>query len=388
MKSVLNPYWMKIQRANFVILQYDLNPMVRLTSYGRVFICISDVLLILFLYLGSPSLALSGESTITITGVGDLMLGTHYPTTEYLPQDDGVTLFDGVKDLLRSSDITFGNLEGSLLDEGVCIKQCKNPDTCYAFKMPERYLSHLKDAGFNLLSLANNHIGDFGLKGRNNTLRLLKMAGIQCAGIDSRPYCIFDKHGMTIGFCAFSPNVGIPDIRDIDSAAALVRQLDKRCDIVIVSFHGGAEGAENRHIHRENEVFYGENRGNVYGFSHAMIDAGADVIFGHGPHVTRAVELYHDRFIAYSLGNFCTYGRFNLLDYNGLAPIIRMTLNKQGMFKSGQVIPIVQEFKKGPKPDIHKKALYELIELSTSDFPESPLIIHESGDLTVPSNSL
>lgn len=320
---------------------------------------------------------------ITITAVGDIMMGTHFPSEKYLPEDDGISLFDGVKPYLTASDITFGNLEGPLLDEGVCIKQCKNPDSCYAFKMPERYVNHLVDAGFNLISLANNHIGDFGLQGRNTTLRLLKENNIHCAGIDSRPYCLFVQNGLSIGFCAFAPNLGIPDIRDIDSASALVNQLDKRCNIVIVSFHGGAEGAENRNIKRTDESFYGENRGNVYEFSHAMIDAGADLVLGHGPHVTRAMEAYGKRLIAYSLGNFCTFGRFNLLGHNGVAPIVSVTLDSSGKFVRGKVIPITQPFKKGPLPDVKKKALYELIELSKTDFPESSLRIHESGELSL-----
>lgn len=330
----------------------------------------------------SVCIASSIDETVTITGVGDIMMGTHFPTTEYLPLDDGISLFDGVRDYLRASDITFGNLEGSLLDEGECIKECKNPEKCYAFKMPERYVNHLVHAGFTVLSIANNHIGDFGLKGRDSTYRILKNAGIQFAGIDSRPYCIFEKNGVTFGFSAFAPNVGTPDIRDIDAAAALIKQLDQRCDIVIVSFHGGAEGAENRHITRECEMFYGEDRGNVYEFAHRLIDSGADVIFGHGPHVTRAVELYKNRFIAYSLGNFCTYGRFNVLEHNGVAPMVILNVDKKGKFIKGKALPIVQEFKKGPVVDTQNRAVLELIELTSMDFPETKLSIQETGDMT------
>ncbi len=106
-------------------------------------------------------------------------------------------------------------------------------------------------------------------------------------------------------------------------AEEIVRHLADTCDIVIVSFHGGAEGANYQHVTKDYEMYYTENRGNVYSFAHRMIDAGADVIFGHGPHITRAVEVYNERFIAYSLGNFCTYGRFNLSGPNGIAPVIK-----------------------------------------------------------------
>ena len=71
----------------------------------------------------------------------------------------------------------------------------------------------------------------------------------------------------------------------LEGAIEIVKKLDSICDIVIVSFHGGAEGAQFQNVPRTNEIFYGENRGDVYKFSHTLIDAGADIVFGHGPHV-------------------------------------------------------------------------------------------------------
>ena len=86
-------------------------------------------------------------------------------------------------------------------------------------------------------------------------------------------------------------------IHDYEKATAIIEHLDSISDVVIVSFHGGAEGSKYQHVSRKNEFFYGEDRGNVYEFARRMIDAGADVIFGHGPHVTRAVDVYKKRFI-------------------------------------------------------------------------------------------
>jgi hypothetical protein len=82
-----------------------------------------------------------------------------------------------------------------------------------------------------------------------------------------------------------------------------------------------------------------------------MIDNGADVVFGHGPHVTRAIEVYKDRFISYSLGNFCTYGRFNLAGPNGIAPIVKLNVDITGKFVSGRIIPVYQPWPGGVKPD-------------------------------------
>ena len=81
----------------------------------------------------------------------------------------------------------------------------------------------------------------------------------------------------------------------IEKAKDIVKELSKTCEIVIVSFHGGGEGANYQNVTRKTEYCYGENRGNVYEFSHAMIDAGADIIIGHGPHVPRAIEYIKKR---------------------------------------------------------------------------------------------
>ena len=186
---------------------------------------------------------------------------------------------------------------------------------------------------------------------------------------------------MTYGFCAFAPNTGTCDIRNISKAKQIVAELEEKADIVIVSFHGGAEGAKHQHVPKRTETYYGENRGNVHEFSHAVIDAGADIVFGHGPHVTRAIELYNDRFIIYSLGNFCTYGRFNLRGSAGIAPIIALEIDQDGAFISGRAIPIYQQKTHGPKIDPQNRAVLKLRELTTQDFPDTPLQIMDDGEI-------
>ncbi len=150
---------------------------------------------------------------------------------------------------------------------------------------------------------------------------------------------------------------------------------------MIVSFHGGAEGSAHRHVTRKTELFYGENRGNVYEFARAVIDAGADIVFGHGPHVTRAVDLYKNRFIIYSMGNFATYARFNLKGVNGIAPIVKLYVSRKGEFIRGTIFPIKQEGEGGPVPDSTKAIIRELSALTKEDFPESKLVISEGGDI-------
>jgi len=325
------------------------------------------------------TLEVSKQDSISIIGVGDMMLGTNFPSVSYLPPEDGKNILTPVKHILKNADITFGNLESVILSEGGTVKRCSNPDLCYAFRMPNHYVNYFKEAGFDVLSLANNHIGDFGTKGRDNTVRLLVEKDIKFAGITKYPFTTFEKDGIKYGFCAFAPNRGTISIHDSKNAIGIVQHLDSICDIVIVSFHGGAEGAAQTHITGSSETCYGENRGNPYKFSRTVIDAGADVVFGHGPHVTRAIDIYKGRFIAYSLGNFATYGRFNLRGVCGIAPIIKLFVNQKGEFLSGNIYSIKQIGRGGPIIDNDQMALNEIINLTKSDIPGSPIIIKKNG---------
>lgn len=322
------------------------------------------------------------KSSITIVGVGDLMIGTNYPSANHLPPNDGKDILAPAHMILQRADIAFGNLEGCILSGSGTVKTCNDPTKCYAFKSPDHYIEHYKTAGFDVLSIANNHVGDFGDVGRKNTARVLTESGIHFAGLEEYPFSIFEKDSITYGFCAFSPNTGTIRITDYAKAKEIVQHLDSLCDIVIVSFHGGAEGAKYNRITRNTELFLGENRGNPYEFSRIVIDAGADVVFGHGPHVARAVDLYKGRFIAYSLGNFATYSRFNLSGPNGLAPLIELELSKEGEFLSGQIHSAKQLGEGGPTMDSTNAAAKEIKRLTLLDIPEAPIDISEEGKLT------
>jgi hypothetical protein len=322
------------------------------------------------------------KDTLTVIGVGDMMFGTNYPSEAHLPPDEGRQLLAPVLDILKSADLTFGNLEGVVLDKGGTVKHCSNPAICYAFRMPEKYASVMVEAGFDMVSIANNHVGDFGQEGRENTVNFLKRVGIAGAGLLSCPTAIVEKEGIKYGLAAFAPNSGTVDIRDIEGAKKIVSDLAQKVDIVVVSFHGGAEGSNRQHVTRQTETFLGENRGNVYAFSHAVIDAGADIVFGHGPHVTRALELYKDRLIAYSLGNFCTYDRFNLKGVSGLAPILAVQVGKDGTFYQAQITATQQLGRGGVSIDTDKKVIKVLQNLTKTDFPETPLQIDEHGKVT------
>ncbi len=313
--------------------------------------------------------------TLTIIGVGDMMLGSNFPSKATLPEHPEA-LLQTLTPYLQNASLTFGNIEGVFLNEGGTSKG--SGANVYSFRQPEVYASYLKDAGFDVFSVANNHVNDFGTLGRHNTMKVLDALGMPYAGFIERPDIIFEHKGVRYGFAAFAPNKGCADFMDLEQAQARVRYLAQHSDVVLVSFHAGAEGAKAQHVLRKEELFYNQNRGNVYAFSHAMIDAGASVVFGHGPHVTRAVELYKNKFIAYSLGNFCTYGQFNLKGPNGVAPLIKVYTTAKGDFIKADVLSIKQEGEGGPILDPNYKAFQFLKTLTQEDFPETPLRFEEN----------
>ena len=328
------------------------------------------------------------KTEFTIIGVGDIMLGSNYPF-EYLLPENNANILENTQNILKNADITVGNLEGTLFDTGGTPKSCNNPNVCYAFRMPSRYGKYLKQAGFDYLSIANNHSNDFGEIGIKETMKNLDTLGIKYSGIkDIAESAILEKNGKKFGFISFSPNSATVKLNDYNYAKKLISELKSKVDIVIVMFHGGAEGANAEHITKRHEIFHDEDRGNVYEFAHFAIDNGADIIFGQGPHVTRAVELYKNKFISYSGGNFATFGKINVSGSMGIAPIFKIKINNKGDFISGEIIPVRQTYKSfGPFIDSEKLAIKKIISLNKSDFPNgNGLFISEEGKINKISN--
>ena len=325
------------------------------------------------------------KDTLMVIGVGDIMLGTDYPSPRYLPPDqDCWPLLSQVARWITEADLAVGNLEGTFAGLAGKPKACKDTAICYVFRMPAHFVSCLVEAGFDIMSVANNHSADFGPEGRAETEKVLAESGLAYAGFDHIPSVVIEKDGLRYGFCAFSTSAGTPLIQDLEGARRIVSELDTSCDIVVVSFHGGAEGKDHQHVPRQTEFFLGYDRGDVYAFARAVIDAGADIVFGHGPHVTRSVDLYRDRFIIYSLGNFSTYARFNLRGPNGYAPLMQVLVDHTGKFIQARIIPIYQPGSGGAVPDPYNRAVIKLQELLKTDFPDAPLIIQDDGVIRKP----
>ncbi|WP_428328226.1 CapA family protein [Mucilaginibacter sp.] len=320
------------------------------------------------------------RDSFCIAAVGDIMLGTSYPDNKTLPPDSAKGSFKNVFNELRNADVAIGNLEGTLLDTGAPanyrLHQLQRP---WLFRMPVAYGGILKDAGFNLLSLANNHIGDFDDAGRKSTMHVLDSLGINYGGQVSHPTSVFKVNGVTYGFCAFAPNGYTLPILDLKYAGRIIQQLKQRCDIVIVSFHGGGEGTAFEHVPFGMELYVNEKRGDVNAFAHNAIDAGADIVLGNGPHVCRAMELYKGRLIAYSLGNFCTYRCVSVIGVCGMAPLLKAYVNKKGEFLSGRIIANIQSHNHGLEPDSLGRVITRIKMLTETDFPDAGLTISDNG---------
>jgi hypothetical protein len=316
---------------------------------------------------------------ITVAAVGDMMLGTDYPE-DRLPDDDGAGFLAEVTPILSAADIAFGNLEGVLLDGGKPGKKCSNPAACYLFRSPTRYAEHFRRAGFDVMSLANNHARDFGEEGRAASMRALSAVGIRHSGLEN-DYATLNVNGLKVAVLAYAVTRNSNMMLNYDLPRATVAGYAGTHDIVIVSFHGGAEGQNVSNLPFDDEEYLGEPRGDVVRFARLMVDAGADLVIGHGPHVVRAMENYRDRLIAYSLGNFATYYGISVAGIKGIAPILAVTLDGNGHFVEGRIHSTRQIRPAGPSLDPENKALIMLRGLSQEDFGSPGITFLDDGTI-------
>ena len=314
---------------------------------------------------------------ISIAAVGDMMIGTDFPQN-HLPDDDGAGFLVDVAPVLSAADIAFGNLEGVLVDGGEPAKKCSNPAACYLFRSPTRYAQHYRDAGFDVLSLANNHARDFGEEGRDSSAAALREVGILGSGRDGT-WSAFTELDASVVFINYAVTKNSNMLLDYELAFSRVAMFAEVFDIVVVTFHGGAEGADVTRIPFAEEEYYGEPRGDVVHFARGAVDAGADLVIGHGPHVVRGMENYKDRLIAYSLGNFATYYGISVAGIKGIAPILTVTLDGHGRFVEGEIVSTIQLRPAGPSIDPKQRALDLIRGLSIEDFGEPGLRFEADG---------
>ena len=319
------------------------------------------------------------NAEIILSFVGDVMTGSDYPDKSYLPSNEGKDIFKSVENYFKNSDINFANLEGAIANTNT--QSSKRSKNSYSFRMPPYMANRIAEAGFNIVAVANNHSRDFGDKGYKQTQEYLKNAEIKIVGNILNTATIIEIKNKKIGFLAFYYfSYANNSIQDITSAKALVEKTKKECDFLVVSFHGGAEGRNMFRVPKETEIFYGENRGDVYKFARAISDAGADLIIGHGPHVLRSMEIYNNSFIAYSLGNFVGYKQFSLAGNNGISAILQITLNDNLKINSAKVIPIKLINGGIPSVDSSNEAIKKLNNYADLDFPNSGIKFNSEGE--------
>ena len=318
------------------------------------------------------------DESVTIAAVGDIAMGRD----GFLPEGGPESLFAGVSGLLRG-DVVLGNLEQALTRSGA--SKCDAGSTnCFAFRTPPSYAEGLAGAGFNVLSVANNHAYDYGSTGQADTLRALERAGLAYAGLIGKVTRLQEEpvRVAVLGFGFYST---AESLLDITRAAGLVERADRWADIVLVTFHGGAEGSGASRVPRGMEVFLGEQRGDLRSFAHAAVDAGADLVVGHGPHVLRGMEWYKQRLIAYSLGNFVGNHTFSTDGGGGVSGVLRVTLRGDGSWVKGKLAPTALVGAGAAVRDPAERAHGVVRGLSKQDFGARAIRVSETGALSPPS---
>jgi len=329
----------------------------------------------------SPSAAAATEQ-ISMSAVGDVIMGV----PPNLPPNNGKGFFDDVQSSLRA-DLQMANLEEPLTND-TGVTKCSAAtlgNTCFQFRSPPSYANILSEAGFGLVNLANNHAYDFGPAGHTNTRAALDAAGVRYTGPPGM-ITVVDVKGIKVAVIGFAPYPWANDLLNIPKGQDLVRQAKKQADLVVIQVHMGAEGANYTHVKPGTEMYVGENRGDPIAFSHAMVDAGADVIIGHSPHVLRAMEFYKGHLIAYSLGNFAGYHALGYTGVVGVTGILKVTLRKDGSYVSGTLVPTHMVAPGSPRMDPQHQAISMVSGLTKSDFPKTGAQIGTDGTITPPAS--
>jgi hypothetical protein len=312
---------------------------------------------------------------LTITWVGDLA----FSAQQGLP-GGGVQGAIGPVRRYLSGDIVTGNLEGTLASGGTSKCPGGSGGDCFAFRAPPGYARGLRAEGFDLMNVANNHANDYGPAGQRETAAALRGAGVAFTG---RPGQIttLRVNDTRVAFVGFAPYPWASPLLDIPTARRLIRTAARHADLVVAIMHQGAEGAGQIHVPHGGESAFGENRGAARAFAHAMVDAGADLVVGSGPHVIRGIELYHHRMIAYSLGNFAGPHTLGLGGVLSLSAVLNVKLTSDGDVLGGRWVPLRMVRPGEPRYDPSHLSAALVRRLSREDFGSRRLPIGSDGTI-------
>lgn len=301
------------------------------------------------------------SETVTLKAVGDVVLGNDWPAGGW-PAGFEREAPRRLKRVLGEADVVFGNFEGTLTTVAVSTKRPR-PGAVFAFRMPPRFAPLLRNAGFNVLGIANNHTFDFGEQGLEDTTAHLARAGILVIGEPDR-IALQTVGGVTLAWIGFSHLRQHNRVGDRERLAELVREARRLADLVIVSMQAGAEGSEALRVVDREEGYLGENRGNTFAFARQAVDLGADLVIGHGPHVLRGMECYRGKLIAYSLGNFAGYGAFSTKGAAAISAVLEVRLAKNRATLGFEVTPLRFDEQRLPEIDDARLAHYLINDLS------------------------
>lgn len=315
-------------------------------------------------------------TVIEIGWVGDLTPGSKYGN----PPDNGRALFEYTRKYLRKPDVMVANLEGTFGNGGPSKCDGKDSKDCYAFQAPPANAESLAWAGIDVVNLANNHTNDYFERGIKSTREALELNDIAYTGLTDT-IAVEEVEGVRIAFLGFSPYPWTPDIGDLKTAKKLVEAADKQADIVVVLMHAGAEGADKTRTPKGAERAYGEFRGDSRAFSRAVIDAGADLVLGSGPHVVRGMERYNDRLIAYSLANFGGWRNFSRAGKLALSGLLTVQLDAEGRVLGGRWRSLKIVEPGVPKADKTHTSATLVRELSEKDF-DTPVLLEDDGSFS------
>ena len=251
------------------------------------------------------------EVSITISSMGDCTLGTDVNFNQstslnaYYNMNGPDYFFQNVRSILEKDDLSIVNMEGTLTDSTT------REDKTYAFKAPAEYAGILSGSSVEAANLANNHSSDYGSQSNTDTIKALEDAGVATFGFDQTK--ILDIKGVKVGL------TGIYELAEHMGKAEQVKEnisalKEAGAQLIIVNFHWGME----------KEYYPDDTQKQL---AHLAVDSGADLVIGHHPHVLQGVEKYKDKYIAYSLGNFCFGGNSNPSDKDTM--IVQQTFTFQ-----------------------------------------------------------
>ena len=318
---------------------------------------------------------MADESGAVLVFAGDIMLAEKMGAK----MQQGLDPLVHVADILKKADAAIGNLECVVATKGTPLE-----GKPFTFEAPPMVMPVLAKH-FGIVSLANNHTGDFGHEAFLEQLDLLDQNHIAYFGggrncVEARTPHVVVVKGLRIAFLGYNeyhprefeagpswPGVAWSEDEQVLADIRAARTIH-HADLVIPFMHWGHEHEEADRRQKK--------------LARLMIDNGADAVVGSHPHITQAIEYYKGRLIAYSLGNFATYYGIRVEGNRGIAPILTARLDAEGRFRGGHIDSTVQLRPDGPSIDPEGRALLLMRSLTAEAFPDGALVLEDDGNVT------